>query len=41
MTQHNHFAALRAGNVFLPLNTAYRKTEMDYFIADAEPALVV
>ncbi len=36
-----YLATLRAGYVFLPLNTAYRKAEMDYFIADAEPAVVV
>ncbi|MEZ5787458.1 MAG: malonyl-CoA synthase [Xanthobacteraceae bacterium] len=34
-------AALRAGAVYLPLNTAYTVAELDYFIGDAEPALVV
>ena len=34
-------ACLRAGAVFLPLNTAYTATEIAYFITDAEPALVV
>jgi malonyl-CoA/methylmalonyl-CoA synthetase len=36
-----YLAALRAGAVFLPLNTAYTTAELDYFIGDAEPALVV
>jgi malonyl-CoA/methylmalonyl-CoA synthetase len=34
-------AALQAGAVYLPLNTAYTKSEMKYFIKDATPALVV
>jgi malonyl-CoA/methylmalonyl-CoA synthetase len=36
-----YFAAARAGLVFVPLNTAYTVAELEYFIADAEPALVV
>jgi malonyl-CoA/methylmalonyl-CoA synthetase len=36
-----YLAALRAGAVFLPLNTAYTLAEFDYFIGDAEPKLVV
>jgi malonyl-CoA/methylmalonyl-CoA synthetase len=36
-----YLAALRSGMVFLPLNTAYRESEIGYFIADAEPAVVV
>ncbi len=36
-----YLACLRAGAIFLPLNTGYRSDELDYFIADAEPALVV
>jgi malonyl-CoA/methylmalonyl-CoA synthetase len=36
-----YLAALRAGLVFLPLNTAYQSAEMTYFIGDAEPAVVV
>ncbi|MDD2925337.1 malonyl-CoA synthase [Rhodoferax sp.] len=36
-----YLATLRAGYVFLPLNTAYQSAEMDYFIQDAEPAVVV
>src|SRR3982075_279817 len=31
----------RAGAVYLPLNTAYTLNELDYFIGDAEPSLVV
>lgn len=36
-----YLATLRAGHVFLPLNTAYQSAEIDYFIANAEPAVVV
>ena len=36
-----YLATLRAGLVFLPLNTAYQSAEIAYFIADAEPAVVV
>lgn len=36
-----YLATLRAGHVYLPLNTAYRSAEMAYFIGDAEPAVVV
>lgn len=36
-----YLACLRAGAVFLPLNTAYTAAEVAYFIGDAEPALVV
>lgn len=34
-------AALQAGAVYLPLNTAYTQSELTYFIKDAAPALVV
>ncbi|HYL17810.1 MAG TPA: AMP-binding protein, partial [Burkholderiales bacterium] len=36
-----YLACLRAGLVYLPLNTAYRLAELSHFLADAEPALVV
>jgi malonyl-CoA/methylmalonyl-CoA synthetase len=36
-----YLATLRAGLVYLPLNTAYQSAEMAYFIADAQPAAVV
>jgi len=36
-----YLAALRAGLIYVPLNTAYTAAELDYFIADAEPALIV
>ncbi len=36
-----YLATLRAGFVFLPLNTAYQSAEMAYFIDNAEPAVVV
>ncbi len=34
-------ARLRAGAVFLPLNTAYTAPEIDYFLGDAEPAVFI
>ncbi|MBA4329638.1 MAG: malonyl-CoA synthase [Polaromonas sp.] len=36
-----YLATLRAGYVFLPLNTAYQSAEMEYFIGNAEPSVVV
>ncbi|MGY2810183.1 malonate--CoA ligase [Bradyrhizobium sp. USDA 4506] len=36
-----YLATVRAGGVYLPLNTAYTLNELEYFITDAEPALVV
>lgn len=36
-----YFATIRAGGVYLPLNTAYTLTELAYFIGDAEPVVVV
>ena len=36
-----YLATLRAGLVFLPLNTAYQSAEIEYFITNAEPAVVV
>jgi malonyl-CoA/methylmalonyl-CoA synthetase len=36
-----YLATVRAGAVYLPLNTAYTLNELDYFITDAEPSLVV
>lgn len=36
-----YLATLRAGYVFLPLNTAYQSAEIEYFIGNAEPAVVV
>ncbi|QOZ30604.1 malonyl-CoA synthase [Bradyrhizobium sp. CCBAU 53421] len=35
-----YLATVRAGGVYLPLNTAYTLNELEYFITDAEPALV-
>ena len=34
-------AAMQAGAVFLPLNTAYKRDEVAYFVGDAKPALLV
>ncbi|MDA9207282.1 AMP-binding protein [Octadecabacter sp.] len=34
-------AAVQAGAVYLPLNTAYTQSEVRYFIEDAAPALVI
>ncbi len=36
-----YLATVRAGGVFLPLNTAYPRAEVDYFLDDAEPRLFV
>jgi malonyl-CoA/methylmalonyl-CoA synthetase len=36
-----YLATLRAGFVYLPLNHAYQEAELDYFIENAEPAVVV
>jgi len=36
-----YLATLRAGMVFLPLNTAYQSGEIEYFVGNAEPAVVV
>jgi malonyl-CoA/methylmalonyl-CoA synthetase len=36
-----YLATLRAGYVFLPLNTAYQSAEIEYFIGNAQPAVVV
>ncbi len=36
-----YLACLRAGAVYLPLNTAYPLAELEYFLGDAEPAFVV
>ncbi len=36
-----YLAVLRAGLVYLPLNTAYQAGEIEYFIGNAEPSVVV
>jgi malonyl-CoA/methylmalonyl-CoA synthetase len=36
-----YLAVLRAGYVYLPLNTAYQASEIEYFVGNAEPAVVV
>jgi malonyl-CoA/methylmalonyl-CoA synthetase len=36
-----YLACLRAGLVYVPLNTAYQRSELSYFLADAQPAVVV
>lgn len=36
-----YLATLRAGFVYLPLNTAYQSAEVAYFVENAEPAVVV
>ena len=36
-----YLGVLRAGYAFLPLNTAYQASEIEYFIGNAEPAVVV
>jgi malonyl-CoA/methylmalonyl-CoA synthetase len=36
-----YFACLRAGLIYLPLNTAYQRHELEYFIENAAPGLIV
>ncbi len=36
-----YLAVLRAGLVYLPLNSAYQASEIDYFIGNAEPSVFV
>ena len=36
-----YLACLRAGLVFHPLNMGYKSGELEYFLADAEPAVVI
>ena len=36
-----YLATVRAGGVFLPLNTGYTPAEVEYFLGDAEPAVFV
>jgi malonyl-CoA/methylmalonyl-CoA synthetase len=36
-----YLGVLRAGHVYLPLNTAYQAAELEYFIGNAEPTVVV
>jgi malonyl-CoA/methylmalonyl-CoA synthetase len=36
-----YLAVLRAGFVYLPLNTAYQQSEIEYFVGNAEPSVVV
>ncbi len=36
-----YLACLRAGFVYLPLNTGYQKNELTYFFGDAEPSVIV
>ena len=36
-----YLAVLRAGHTYLPLNNAYQAAEIEYFIGNAEPAVVV
>ena len=36
-----YLATIKAGYVYLPLNTAYQAAEIEYFIQNAEPAVMV
>lgn len=36
-----YLGCLRAGLIYLPLNTAYLQDELDYFLQDAEPRAIV
>jgi malonyl-CoA/methylmalonyl-CoA synthetase len=36
-----YLAVLRAGYVYLPLNSAYQRSELEYFIGNAQPSVIV
>jgi malonyl-CoA/methylmalonyl-CoA synthetase len=36
-----YLAVMKAGAVYQPLNTAYTETEVDYFVGDAQPQVIV
>jgi malonyl-CoA/methylmalonyl-CoA synthetase len=36
-----YLACLRTGAIYLPLNTAYTREEMDYFLGDAQPKAMI
>jgi malonyl-CoA/methylmalonyl-CoA synthetase len=36
-----YLACLRAGAIFLPMNTAYQTGEVDYIVGDAEPKVLI
>jgi malonyl-CoA/methylmalonyl-CoA synthetase len=36
-----YLGCLRRGIIFIPLNTAYTSNEVDYFVSNAKPALIV
>lgn len=36
-----YLATLRAGLTYLPLNTAYRQSEIEYFLGNAQPSVLV
>ena len=36
-----YLACLRAGFVYLPLNTGYQRSELEYFFADSQPRAIV
>ena len=36
-----YLATMRAGLIYLPLNTAYPPRELEYFLGDAEPSVVI
>ncbi|WP_448002758.1 AMP-binding protein [Agromyces bauzanensis] len=36
-----YLATLRAGGVYVPMNPAYTRSELDYFVADVRPGIVV
>src|SRR5262245_43365820 len=36
-----YLACLRAGFIYLPLNTGYQRSELSYLFGDAEPSVIV
>ena len=36
-----YFACLRAGLIYVPLNTSYKSDELEYFIEDTDPSMIL
>ena len=36
-----YFACVRAGLIYIPLNTGYQLSELKYFFGDARPSLII
>ena len=36
-----YFACMRAGCIYVPLNTSYKSDELAYFVEDADPSMIL